>query len=77
MNQENAYSTGCKAKYLLKSKTSVDLVEFNSQSQHSFKRRDNPCLDVHCFTMEPYSPSYSLLVEFVMGLIFITHCLER
>ncbi len=26
MNQENAYSKGCKVKYLLKSKTSVDLV---------------------------------------------------
>ncbi len=26
MNQENAYSNGCKVKYLLKSKISVDLV---------------------------------------------------
>ena len=25
MNQENAYSKGCKVKFLLKSKTSVDL----------------------------------------------------
>ncbi len=32
MNQENAYSKGCEVKYLLKSKTSVDLVDFNSQS---------------------------------------------
>ncbi len=31
MNQENAYSNGCKVKYLLKSKTSVHMVEFNSQ----------------------------------------------
>ena len=31
MNQENAYSKGCEVKYLLKSKTSFDLVEFNSQ----------------------------------------------
>ncbi len=31
MNQENAYSKGCEVKYLLKSKTGVDLVEFNSQ----------------------------------------------
>ncbi len=29
MNQENTYSKGCKVKYLLKSKTSVDLVDFN------------------------------------------------
>ena len=28
MNQENAYSKGCEVKYLLKSKLSVDLVEF-------------------------------------------------
>ncbi len=32
MNQENAYSKGCEVKYLLKSKTSVDLIEINSQS---------------------------------------------
>ncbi len=32
MNQGNAYSKGCKVKYLLECKTSVDLVEFNSQS---------------------------------------------
>ncbi len=31
--QENAYSKGCKVKGLMKSKTSLDLVEFNSQSQ--------------------------------------------
>ncbi len=31
MNQENAYSKGCEVKYLLKSKTSVYLAEFNSQ----------------------------------------------
>ncbi len=31
MNQENAYSRGCKVKYLLKSKTGIDLVEINSQ----------------------------------------------
>ena len=30
MNQENAYSKGCKVKYLLKSKTSVDLVNQSS-----------------------------------------------
>ena len=29
-NQENAYSKDCEVMYLLKSKTSVDLVEFNS-----------------------------------------------
>ncbi len=33
MNQENAYSKGCKEKYLLKSKTGVDLVEFNFPGQ--------------------------------------------
>ena len=32
MNQENAYSKGCEVKYLLKSKTSADLVEFNHKS---------------------------------------------
>ncbi len=32
MNQENAYSKGCEVKYLLKSKTSVDLIEIKSQS---------------------------------------------
>ncbi len=31
MNQENVYSKGCEVKNLLKSKTSVDLVEFNIQ----------------------------------------------
>ncbi len=31
MNQENAYSKVCKVKYLLKSKTNVDLVECNGQ----------------------------------------------
>ena len=32
IDQENAYSNGCKVKYLLKSQTSVHMVEFNSQS---------------------------------------------
>ena len=32
MNQENTYSKGLEVKYLLKSKTSVDLAEFKSQS---------------------------------------------
>ncbi len=32
MNQENTYSKGCEVKYLLKSKTGVDLFDFNSQS---------------------------------------------
>ncbi len=32
MNQENAYLKGCEVRYLLKSKTSIVLVEFNSQS---------------------------------------------
>ena len=32
MNQENDISKCCKVKYLSKAKTSVDLVEFDSQS---------------------------------------------
>ena len=35
MNQENAYLKGCEVKYLLRSKTSVDLIEFNSMRGNS------------------------------------------
>ncbi len=37
MNQENAYSKGCEVKYLLKSKTSADLVDFSKVSMQSLK----------------------------------------
>ena len=39
MNQENAYSKGCEVKYLFKSKISVDLVEFNSQTIYAISKR--------------------------------------
>ena len=45
MNQENVYPKGCEVKYLLKSKTSVDLVEFNSQSLKGVPRSIPKALD--------------------------------
>ncbi len=41
MNQENAYSKDCGVKYLLKSKTSADLVDFNRGNPNMVTLRSN------------------------------------
>ncbi len=47
MSQQDAYSQGCEVKYLLNSKTSVDLVEFNIiPLTHDMMHQTNDCSPV-------------------------------
>ncbi len=48
MNLENAYSKGGEVKYLLKNKTSGDLVEFNSQSPCLSSKGTTPSVPPLC-----------------------------
>ncbi len=63
MNQENAYSKGCEVKHLLKSKTSVDPVEFNSQWKRKaciLPSSQFPCsIPLKHFMLQPHERVFS------------------
>ena len=70
MNQDNAYSKGCEAKYLLKSKTSVDLVEKKKKKKIK-KKKKNALLMLQPrerFSPDPFNFFFARVLEFYIIL---------